>query len=566
MLPSYADTEFIFSQEVLCKLRAALHLPATNPHVARWLFAYPLHAFHPYARLLPPEVFENALSVRMSLDYKDFMSNTNPFAHPFPMYGDLSPPNASTSSASLNMLLIPAAHVSDLVLGYSIITSTNEGPMLNPFEVPLDTRPFVRERFCFDPSARHMVIVLNALSDTVTGIVSVEWLDDNRRQRLFFTVPNEEYGFYNLPSKVLAIMTHTEHKIADDSSEISTAHSDDEDGPSSVSDAGLERNDVSVGDLNDAREEADMVLGGVTADMLSGLDDLLGLSGGGSIFEDPMDTVVGNSTEERITNRRDSGAIGTSNGMGAVSRNLAKGTQLAMKRWAGVDRGERASVGPFSMKDLFSALTGLEGILKGRFYAPNLSRDVLDPSTGEILSRTSGEMIASLTKADGYTFKAFKDATVQTYYANALAVSTDRMLTYPGEKRNSRRIGLEREVEKRKRSRVGAGRVKGKGDEDENSEEGDSDVRATDTLTKSGDDMAGEQERASQDVEAIKAARLEARKQRNRESAARSNQRKKERVAAEERELERLKVRLKELRETKQKLEVENERLKHRLI
>lgn len=482
------------------------------------------------------------------------------------MYNDPSSLSAPTSSASLNMLLIPAAHVSDLVLGYSVISSPDNGSMLNPFEVPLDSRLFVRERFCYDPSARHMVIVLNALSDAVTGIVSIEWLDDSRRQRLFFTVPNEEYGFYNLPSTVLAIMTHVEHKISSDSSDIFTAHTDEGDGPDLVRSANPGIRDASVDSFVDARDEADMVLGGVTADMLHGLDDLLGLSGEGDTSGDAMNNVIAGSTEEGITEGWSIGATGTCNGMEVVSDTLAKGKQLAVKGKARVNRGEKASVGPFDMKDLFSALAGLEDVLEGQFYAPKLSRDVLDPSTGEILSRTSGAMTANLTKSDAYSFKVFIDATAQAYYATALAVSTDRMLTYPGEKRNSRRNGQERGAGERKRLRVSVEEADMEEDEDESSKVRNSEEWRVDTLTESAYGDTRDQEGTAQNVEVIKAAKVEARKQRNRESAARSNQRKKERIEADEGELERLKIRLKELRKIRKRLELENEHLRQRLM
>lgn len=300
--------------------------------------------------------------------------------------------------------------------------------------------------------------------------------------------------------------------------------------------------------------------------MLNGLDDLLGLSSEAKALNDASHNMFSRTDGDGIANSGHHAEVLTSAPLPTSPNTFPEAVMFPAERSVAAIRGEKATAGPFDMKDLFTAIAGLEDMLQGRFYGPKLNRDVLDPLTGEILSRKSGEMRATFVKADDCSFKKFKVATGQTYYEAALAVSTDRMLTYPGEKRNSRRVGRGAEVERRKRARV-----RGDGVEGEEGRTGGSEVRnsreqVADTLAGGAEDDAGGHtgESGARDSDAVKAARMEARKQRNRESAARSNRRKKELIAAEERELERLKIRIKELKEVEQRLELENKRLKRR--
>lgn len=534
MLPSYAERDLPFFKEATAKLRAALHLPSTDPHVARWLFSNPHHMFHPDAGVLPPEVFANALSVRMSLDYRDAMSGSNPFASPLPIYGDLSS-GEPTSSASLNMMLIPAARVGSLILGYSMITATPHDSMLNPFEVHLEQGQCIKERFCYDPDTKHMVVVLNALSKEATGIVSIDWLGDNRRQRCFFTVPNRDYDFLNLPNQVLAILHHVEHKVADSPSQVETTCVSPVSGHTDMDNASGNENviDATVDPVGKSGFAEDL-------ETLQGLDGLLGLlpdNGSGMVpsIGDVADILDG-SWDVRNTGA----TTETSTALQTVSTHPFGNTtaSISLSR----SRGDNASVGPFSMNSMYEALSGLEGILKGKFFAPKLKRDVLDPMTGEIVSRTSGEMRATMERASDKSFDVFKEVTVQSYYATTLAVSTDRLLAYPSQDRGKRRKNhdVETETVSSKRARAS---------QDERVENIGSSDR--------------ESRKEPVDKEMEKARRLEARKQRNRESAARSNQRKKERIAAEERELKALKVRKRELEERQRLLEIENERMRH---
>lgn len=175
--------------------------------------------------------------------------------------------------------------------------------------------------------------------------------------------------------------------------------------------------------------------------------------------------------------------------------------------------------------------------MEGKFFAPRLLRDVLDPTTGSILSRRTGELRASLAAADPSVGKMLRELAAQAYYSSALAVSTDRMLAFSRPAKHGRlalpSVGGEDGAEAKKRPRVGA------------------------VLVPKSSGVVNEVRKIDNN-EAIREAKLEEKRRKNRLSAARSNVKRKERVLAQERELCLLKDRVSALRVVEDRLRMEN--------
>lgn len=90
--------------------------------------------------------------------------------------------------------------------------------------------------------------------------------------------------------------------------------------------------------------------------------------------------------------------------------------------------GNDTSSGMFDMASLRKSLLGIEQALMGTFYAPTLKKDVMHPLTGELLSRWTGQLNGSLNVPDGNTVQILRRIARQSYYATSLPVSTDTRL------------------------------------------------------------------------------------------------------------------------------------------
>lgn len=83
------------------------------------------------------------------------------------------------------------------------------------------------------------------------------------------------------------------------------------------------------------------------------------------------------------------------------------------------------SSGAFDVRELRDALASIESSFKGVFFGPRVRKDIMHPQTGELLSRSTGEMSAQLFRTDDATVNMMRRIAAQSYYANILAVSSD---------------------------------------------------------------------------------------------------------------------------------------------
>lgn len=561
--PPLSEADHLLLEDATSKLRSTLRLPSSNPLVARWLFSNHTSAFHQDAARLPPSVFSDSLVLRISSDVTSFTpSGTSPFASPF---APLAKP--ATRSAHLHLLLVPAAHAGGLVLGYSAALGDPFDHELYPFASPAAFLPnrLMRGRFAFCPAQKHMVCVVNDLSPDVMGIIGLDWFEHNRRNRYFFTVPNRQYDFHTLPTRVLALLQNIEFKVAGAEEEWFARHRRPREGSRQQPHARPAPEDPPLPDLaTDVAEEHALALDDLAPegepelpDLSLWNDDFLGALGPLPADDGPPSPTKPDAAQQRPSpgpmppqsplSTRFAEHMEIAFGQAAAGGSLVSTSTSSSAAAAPTRRGVDDDAG-FDLTTMFHSLLDLERSLEGKYFAPRMSRDIMNPHTGEIVARTTGEMRASLQLAKTKDARMLRELTAQTYYAITMPVTNDTRLAFPrrpefmwqqtgqqlpeggfrGIAKPDCRPGESCLLRKRPRSESA----------------GDAPVgNAMEVCGKCIGHMS-EVGASVVDQDTIREAKMEAKRRKNRLSAARSNHRKKERLEAQKKELSDLKERM----------------------
>lgn len=218
--------------------------------------------------------------------------------------------------------------------------------------------------------------------------------------------------------------------------------------------------------------------------------------------------------------------------------------------------GNDTSSGAFDMSGLFDSLQAIERSLKGHFFSPKVRKDIMHPQTGELISRSTGELMAKLDSIDSSSLQLFRQVAAQSYYASVMGMSSDNRLL-PITPLVSRthavnavtplpqmaRSVTQKTIQKRvapaplapRPVSIGAAAVA---------------VALDDEAVKKSKEEAARQ------------AKLEAKRIKNRMSAARSNQKRRAQLEAQRKELATLRKRVEELTSKKQIMMEENMNLR----
>lgn len=221
------------------------------------------------------------------------------------------------------------------------------------------------------------------------------------------------------------------------------------------------------------------------------------------------------------------------------------------------DRNDTSS-GSFNMSALLDSLGAIERSMKGSFFSPKVRKDILHPQTGELLSRCTGELTSRNVDIAGQNLSLFRQVAAQTYYSSLLSVSNDtRLITahppiapaappapsnpFGGELLKQTESNDARKVASLAPAALAPRPVA---------------PRPTPVTSKAGD----------KDDEAAKEAKLEAKRIKNRMSAAKSNQKRRAQLESQRKELAVLRKRVEELKAKKQHMTEENESLRRLVL
>lgn len=227
-------------------------------------------------------------------------------------------------------------------------------------------------------------------------------------------------------------------------------------------------------------------------------------------------------------------------------------------------RNETSS-GAFDMRALLGSLATIERSLKGHFYGPKVRKDILHPQTGELISRCTGVVTARLDAVDPANLSLLRSIAAQSYYSSLLSVCNDSRLISAGP-----------------RQEIVTGGKKTRGGEEPKRKQGRREIvmrgptalapRPVATVVLPPGlphpevlqlgEVGVEKDSEEMDEEMAKEAKLEAKRIKNRLSAARSNQKRRAQLDAQKKELAALRARVEQLKSRKQHVTEENENLK----
>eukprot|EP00177_Eucheuma_denticulatum_P007821 GFKZ01014235.1.p1 GENE.GFKZ01014235.1~~GFKZ01014235.1.p1 ORF type:complete len:737 (+),score=93.76 GFKZ01014235.1:84-2213(+) len=233
------------------------------------------------------------------------------------------------------------------------------------------------------------------------------------------------------------------------------------------------------------------------------------------------------------------------------------------------------SAGAFDMSTLVGSLATIERSLKGSFYGPKVRKDILHPQTGELISRCTGYLTAKLDSVAAGELSLLRSIAAQAYYSSRMAVSNDGRLMSMS--RSASPPLMISSVSEQARTSTGEPRRKqGRLEPQIRPAPVTLAPRPVPTIAlppglphpevlQLSESVSSEPQPAVMDEQAAREAKLEAKRIKNRLSAARSNQKRRAQLEAQKKELNSLKERVQELK-SRQKLVIEeNEALKQQV-
>lgn len=213
MEPTLPETEAMLRCENKRRLLRSFRMATESRWIADWLLTHPTNPFHHHTSI-PPDAFDNALAIRAG----HRLVNPDPCGNAEPCGSSLGAPAAGPVSAGHDLLLVPVAHSSGRLIGYSfggLQQTAQQGSDACGYDSR--TTPFFPHfvgRFAFDGTTNDLLIVVNRMNEYMTGIMSIKRGDGRTRERACFSVVNGSYGYKALPAKIAGMTTMSERRLA----------------------------------------------------------------------------------------------------------------------------------------------------------------------------------------------------------------------------------------------------------------------------------------------------------------------------------------------------------------
>lgn len=421
-----------------CVLRSSLDLAYSNRWIAEWLFPTSENATpHPP---LKTEAFEQALALHMShslttSDYDDLLKKHMPYQP-----GE----KKLIMHKETDLLVVPVLSAGKTIAGYTFCTGHKYSKMTGYQPVTHASGDFLMSRFVYEYTKRQFLIVSSLPSDGVVGIFQMIFHCDGSCERNFISVPFLHYSADNLPSVIISSQCNLETR------DLSTPTSDyqfAEPFPTSNNGIGNSSSTPSTSTATATDTTRSTVNSVPVPEMTQSMDNLLNeldllprpFSPSDNV---PLDLGAGDPTFDPFSS--------TPNGRSVIGESFFSMTDDPTPpppptRWdfnvdgttadgVGIPRKpgpSSTSSGAFDMTSMTRALAKLERQVKGSFFCLRAKKDVIDPNTGELLNRQTGQQISNITTMGVQQSTKLRQIAAQTYYATNLSPSVDARLVSP---------------------------------------------------------------------------------------------------------------------------------------
>lgn len=403
-----------------CRLGKVLKIVRENRWIADWL--YPSEGTPPHPQLTP-EAFQNALAVGMS---HSMTQSHFEIENVFSGKTEKGPPKVIMSK-ELSMLVVPIATADSCTVGYTFC-SGKEYTQITGF-TPVTTaqgRHYIMSRFVYDTRERQFLNISPNMTTNMAGIFQMIFHCDGSCERNFLAVPRLHYTADHLPTVVISSQCNLETRdlstgapsfqFADPEQTAAKAPA-----PGSSADMGGALDDF-FRDMNALTPEDNAPLPFGAADPL--LDPFL-LETGAPLGPTAPDA-----------NLPDFGAqlVPTMSSQTAAPTKWPIGHDGMTDDGVGVPRkpgNASTSSGMFDMSAMTGALAKLERSMKGNFFALRAKRDVMDPLSGELLSRQTGHQISRVEMLPLADAAKLRDMSAQFYYSSNASPTLDAPLISP---------------------------------------------------------------------------------------------------------------------------------------
>lgn len=411
-------------------------------------------------------------------------------------------------SQDADFLILPVAKIDGVVVGYSFGSVANSTPTQTRHES-------FHGRFAFDDAQQQLLFIasgsqsaLPADAGEVTIIMSFSWKCDTIREHHMFLCPKREYNFFNLPNEVM-FMSNAEMHV-----------------PSSIScRSNLAFNPPDIGDVAIGPGEPHDIV----AEMIDKLIDQNATS-----MDSSPDSIFDSSSSFV---RSDMPWILDSNGVPTDN--------VGIPRRPG---GMGTSSGAFDMTGLADSINSIRSSVTGSFYGSRSGNPCAHPFGDPNEPQSIRNIMARLDPSSAARATHARDSALRVYLTSVLPVSTDqrfisaRAILSAPRATNVAGIGV---VQDPKQDPVKEGKP----------------VSIAPLPNPQLNGTHG-QNSVIEDQEKKREGRLEAKRRRNRLSAARSNEKRKEHWRRQQQLLESLRERVQELEYRKNTLATENETLR----
>lgn len=497
-----------------------MYLPAKDPRIAKWLFGTYKTNFHPDCPLLSPAAFESALAVQVTHLFTKF-SPLCLFTLDYSTSHNIRP-----SSAFIDVLQVQVTEVDGVILGYCF-TVDFEATTHHPYTLDACHGADRCGRFAYDPVSDQAIIVMEAVDPTVLDVLTFHNVSAPTRSRIFYLIPRAPYSHENLPSNVLAMMDSSERRISVPCKRTRPLVSSSSSTPDSYTEPSSYPSSHASFSPSISQSISESVSPSFLHSTVAEQKDLFS-----PIVQEHQLQAQAPYINEPFPFLQQQQQLST----------------LPLVPSSGAQNSA------FDMSPLSRSLEGFELSLSGEFYGPHVTRHVIDPVTGTT-TRATGILKSLIRRASGRDRLWMRQLAAQKYYACAFPLNSESRLSLTGAdepqevnaENGSSHAPIEA-VSVMKRPRVRS--------------EKPVLPRLPDGVSKEAYLEIVSEKQSPVDEEAAKKAKVDAKRRKNRMSAARSNEKRKERLELQRRELELLKAKRVELIKVQQHLKNENDILK----
>lgn len=189
------------------RLSEAVRLPSQHRTVADWLFDVHADDYRSAPATIPPSGFENALAIVS--ESQSIPSDTSSLA----VSQQASPQDGHEKRNKTFVVFIPNEEIDGITFGHTFHIGVPIKHTLFPVRDVLRSTFAMVGKFVFDRAQSELLIYLKLFTASNAVLTHIRYIDFGKEVSMF-SLPLQDYDYYNIPSRCIGLTVYKQRKIA----------------------------------------------------------------------------------------------------------------------------------------------------------------------------------------------------------------------------------------------------------------------------------------------------------------------------------------------------------------